>query len=233
VESLRHILTGRAEVTTAIETCASDAELALSIDFDSQRFEQLTAALPVDLKGESERWMARFNGSPVDAKPFIVCYDYLILDESATHSGIYTFGSQVMLDEPLASQLQCGDFADPSADTPWNLVPQRVMTPEDFAEIVKMAEEKCMTPREICFWRDVERNLAAKRAFMGNGVSQGRPLPVELLRKASIDAEGLTVRAKAKKSTTLDREYLPGEAMEIQGRALAWDLANAEAIESV
>lgn len=219
LKDLRSLLAERMELTAKMQECLADIDLTLGRDgLDAARFDDLLAALPVELADASENWCAWWLGKQKGMKCYIVRDDRLVLPENLASHGVFYFSDPVKLTEEQANELLHEDGSAPPS----------IMNFAEHLAVMAKAGMRGVSIREICFWEDVQREAAArKQAKSQIGNVGGIRLNIAVRRENGFVAD-FRIRAKAKGRIMGDgRVYEKGDTIELVGRRAAWNLADS------
>jgi hypothetical protein len=201
---------------------------------DNSQFEKLSASLPADLAQQSETWHGSFLGEPKDAKPYIVRVEHLAVLETLAHSGIYHFGETVLLTGEEADDVLCEDYAAGTHEAPWRCEPPKVMTAEAYQAAVVEAQRKGISPVNVCFQADVERDAKEKEWYRRNG-SRGTAKRRTVARENEIvfeSAAKVKVKVKGNLSSSPGTLHTIGEVIEFP-LPDAWKCVDSGSVEPV
>lgn len=173
IEELKRVLGERSELTSKMAEPCEALDLEIGADgLDETRFEKLLSSLPDELLTASERWQGWFLGKRNSVRSYVVRAEQLMVAETLVHNGVYHFGETICLNDQEASELLCEEYAAAEPRTPWRCAPPLVMTVEAYQAAVGTARKKGISPQEVCFWQDVERDARNKEWFKNNGSSR-------------------------------------------------------------
>jgi hypothetical protein len=220
IGDLKRVLGERAALTRKIGEQCEALDLEISPDgLDEARFENLLASLPEGVLTGSERWHGWFVGKRKDVKPYVVRAHRLMATETLFHNGVYSFGDSIYLSEQEASDLLCEEYAGTHPEARWRCAPPLVMTVEAYQMAVETALEKGISPQEVCFWKDVERDARDKEWFRNNGSPRARrPFPAVL--KQNVPYPGVA---------TIGLLY-KGQPMQVSTYKDAWSMVDEGAV---
>lgn len=219
LKELREALEERAYVTAEMSSAAENLELTIPKDDLEMRLEKLSASLPADLLTASERWHCWFLGKQDGRKPYRVCEEHLLVPETLAHNGLYHFGDTIQLTEEEARVLSRADRPASKRRQMWTCAPPSVMTVEAFAAAVRTAKEKGVSVQDICFWREVELDAAARERFKVDM----KPAPGAKEPVARFEST-MKVKGRMRARLLRDRQYEVGDVIELPRQPDAWNL---------
>jgi hypothetical protein len=156
--------------------------------------------------------------------------EHLVVDETLVHHGVYRFGENIWLTEKEAYELMRKDRPAKTRRNAWSCSPPSVMPVEDYQAAIRAAREKGISIQEFLFWKEVACEAEAEERYkLGKNVS---PLQNVTASPSDNAILGTTIKitARVKRSIQQDREYLPGETIELIGKQQAWRLIDTGAI---
>jgi hypothetical protein len=222
LKELRQVLDDRAQLTAEMSSAAEALELAIPKDDLDTRLEKLSASLPADLLAASERWHCWFLGKPNGTRPYRICDEHLVVPETLAHNGLYHFGDTIQLTEGEAQLLSRADRPAPKRRAMWTYAPPSVMTVEAFAAAVRTAKEKGVSVQDICFWREVELDAAARERFKVDM----RAAPAAREPAAQFEST-MKIKGRMRARLLRDRQYEVGDIIELTREPDAWNLVEA------
>jgi hypothetical protein len=218
----------RVELTAKMGKATEALELTIPRDDLDTRLEKLSASLPEDLFGASERWHGWFLGNQHGTKPYIVIDEHLLRPETLAHNGLYHSGDTIQLTEEEAAELLRADRPAPKGQrrNVWTSAPPSVMAVGDFQTVAKVAKEERVSEQSICFWQEVQRDAAWKKQYE----TERRMSPGTGVEPIVRFESTMKIQGRAKIRLVTDRQHEVGDIVVLTGKPTAWNHVESGAI---
>jgi hypothetical protein len=129
LERVRKVLEDRAQLSVRVLELAARLDFAASADFDTGRFEALSASLPQNLISQSREWLNWFFGQEKGRVPYTVGSTTVVLPETLASANVFRPGETAYLTPAQIAAIP----ADQAA--------KRLPTPEEMEATVKPRSE--------------------------------------------------------------------------------------------
>ena len=158
VKELRDILSKRDGLTAEMKGIAKALDLNVEDGgLDESRFSELLASLPGEQAGASERWCDWFLGIPDGTREYVVIDKELVIQETLTDHGRYSFGGRPQLSEAEARELLREDRAAPTETAAWRCKPPSIVTAETYDAACQAADQAGHSIEVELFYAYMER----------------------------------------------------------------------------
>jgi hypothetical protein len=232
-DELSRLLSVYDEQTSDMARAAQAISLTMPGNDLEASFQKLRASLPAgQLFDTADRQGARFLGRPKNAKPYVVRIEYLAMNETLAHHGIYHFGETIFLEEKEAADLMSTDFSAGTHAAPWRSEPPAVMSPEAYDAMVRTAHERGVTAESLAFWSDAMRDRADKEWYRLNMKSRAQRRRIVAPENRLVFNSATKIQAKVTGNISLTPGSLCriGEIIELSTVAAAWSASDSGAI---
>jgi len=133
--------------------------------------------LPESIFEESQRWYGSFFGKSEKLRPYVICAESLVLDETFSDTGVYHFGETVRLTDERASELLRTDRRDLKRNFQFAYLEPRVMTPEDFQTMIEEGKRISAPLSLMLAVMNQRREEAARQKYMAENALPNAPIP--------------------------------------------------------
>ncbi|MBZ5697906.1 MAG: hypothetical protein LAN18_05105 [Acidobacteriia bacterium] len=174
--NLRSLLGERSGLTAKMMEIVPSIDFTVDGDLDARPFNDLLAALPSDLAGDSERWLDWFLGSNKIAKPYVVRDERLVVAETLANAGIYQRGERIELSDERAVELLRENRPSTDTEKHWRRLPPSIITLENYEAALASAEKAGCSVQDLWAQEDIARFHEQDRDWIERFQGQAKAL---------------------------------------------------------